>query len=117
MYAVSLTELGWAVVVSAAVLVSGVVLRLLGRWLQRSVSRDFAALVQNVLVGDLAPLQQSIQAMRDEQTVQHGQVRADVLRLGVRLDAVDGRLDRMEQRIYPPAHAAPTPPGEPHVHP
>ena len=111
-----LDEAGLAVVVAAAVLVSGVLLRALGRWFQRSLSRDFAGMVQDAARPDLDLLHQSIEAMREEQTEQHGQVRAEVQRLGMRLDLVDGRLDRMEQRIFPAAQA-PTPPEEPNVHP
>jgi hypothetical protein len=115
--AAAVHEVGWAVLLSAAVLVSGVALRLLGGWLRRSLGRDFAAMVASVHKDDLSKLHGCIQAMRAEQVEQHGQVREDVLRLGVRLEAVDSRLDRIEHRVYPPAPPAPTPPGEPpHVH-
>ena len=94
-------EVGWAVVVAAAVLVSGVALRAGGRWVKRSLSRDFDALVRNATRDDMASLNQSITLMREEQTEQHGVVREDVARLCMQMGEVDRRLDRIEHHIYP----------------
>lgn len=97
------TEVTRAVVIAAAVLVSGVLLRFLGRWFARALHRDFTRLVRDANHERMDGLAQSIDLMRSEQTEQHGQVRAEVARLVLQMEVVDTRLDRIESRIYPPA--------------
>jgi hypothetical protein len=97
----SLTEVGWAVLIAAAVLVSGVLLRAAGRWLARSVGRDFHAQVRTAAAPELDEIKAGIAAMRAEQLEQHSEVRTEVQRLGMRMDLVDQRLDRIEQRTFP----------------
>lgn len=100
-----------AVVLSVAVLVAGVFARWLGRWVGRTLRREFHSAVDGN--HGLQRIAEAVERMRDEQTVQHGQVRQDVAdlsrqvglveqRLELHVDAVDARLDRIERRIYPP---------------
>lgn len=94
-------EVAWACIVAGAVLVSGVALRAAGGWLRRSLGRDFRDAVGEVTATGMDEIKQSIGDMRSEQTEQHGQVRAEVAALGLRLDVSAARLDRIEGRIWP----------------